>query len=65
MVAWRRFGVRNRARGSAAGPTLSRMGTDSMLAGINLNLGGTHYAILDQGAHALAWQPPGQGVDHG
>ena len=30
-----------------------------MLAGINLNLGGTHYAILDQGAHALAWQPPG------
>ncbi|MGB2978414.1 MAG: D-hexose-6-phosphate mutarotase [Propionicimonas sp.] len=35
------------------------MGTDSMLAGINLNLGGTHYAILDQGAHALAWQPPG------
>lgn len=35
------------------------MGSESWLAGINLNLGDTHYAILDQGAHALAWQPPG------
>jgi len=35
-------------------------GETGPLPGVELRPGGAHYAVLDQGAHVLAWQPAGE-----